>query len=88
VPYAALAGPDADAALPSYRFRSAGDRAVANDLTAGLLALTPTWGAPTPFSDSAPRPRPQLRLTPDDGVASSVAERASGKPTDDLNPLI
>jgi predicted acylesterase/phospholipase RssA len=87
-PYADLAGPDADAALPSYRFRSAGDRAAANDLTAGLLALTSTWGAPTPFSDSAPRPRPQLRLTPDDGVASSVAERASGKPTEDLNPLI
>ena len=86
LPYADLAGPGADAALPSYRFDSAADRRAANDLTAGLLALTPTWGTPNALSDSAPRPRPQLRLTPDDGAASSVAERAANTPTVDVDP--
>jgi hypothetical protein len=85
VPYAELAGPGADAALPSHRFDSAGDRNEANDLTGALLALTPTWRIPNALSDSAPRPRPQLRLVPDDGVASSVAERAANTVTEDLD---
>jgi hypothetical protein len=82
IPYDDLAGAGADAALPSYRFDSAADRGVANDLTAGLLVLSPTWGTPNVLSDSAPRPSPQLKLTPDDGAASSVAERAANTPTD------
>jgi hypothetical protein len=85
VPYADLAGPGAAAALPSYRFNSAGDRNEADDLTGALLALTPTWGTPNALSDSAPRPRPLLRLVPDDGVASSVAERAANTATEDLD---
>jgi hypothetical protein len=85
VPYPDLAGPGADAVLPSYRFDSAADRSAANDLTAGLLNLASTWGTPNILSDSAPRPCPQLRLTPDDGAASSVAERGANSPTEDVD---
>lgn len=83
--YADLAGADADADLPSYYFDSSADRSAANDLTARLLALAPTWGTPNALSGSAPRPRPQLRLTPDDGAANSVAQRAASTPAVDVD---
>jgi hypothetical protein len=83
--YADLAGAGAHAVLPSYRFDSAGDRAAANDATGALLALTPIWGTPNALSDSAPKPRPQLRLAPDDGAATSVAERAANTLAEDVD---
>ncbi|RDH79557.1 hypothetical protein DVS77_04865 [Mycolicibacterium moriokaense] len=87
LPYADLAGPGADAALPSYRFDSAADRTAANDLTIALLGLTSTWGTPNALSDSAPRPHPQLKLMPDDGAASSLAERAADTLPAVIEPL-
>jgi hypothetical protein len=86
LPYTDLAGPGAGAALPSYGFSAGPDRSAVNDLTAGLLTLGATWGTGNGLSVNAPRPQPQLRLTPDDGVASSVAERAADTPTQDQAP--
>jgi len=88
LPYADLAGPNANAPLPSYRFPRVGDRGAVNDLTAELLTVAATWETDNALSDNAPRPRPQLRLVPDDGVASSVAERAADTPTEDQAPQV
>jgi hypothetical protein len=71
---------------PSYGFSSDDDRRAVNDVTAELLALAATWGTDNALSDNAPRPRPQLRLVPDDGVASSVAESAAYTPSQDRAP--
>jgi hypothetical protein len=82
-PYADLAGMNANAALPSYSFSRVADRGAVNNLTAQLLALAATWETDNALSDNAPRPQPQLRLVPDDGVASSLADRAANTPTED-----
>lgn len=73
-PYAHLAGANADDALPSYAFSTVGKRNAANERTAELLAIAGTWGADDALLDRAPRPRPQLRLTPDDAGAAGSAE--------------
>ena len=82
-PYADLAGMNASAPLPSYPFSRVADRNTVNDVTAHLLAMAATWGTENALSDNAPRPQPQLRLVPDDGVASSLADRAANTPTED-----
>jgi hypothetical protein len=82
-PYTDLAGRAAAAALPSYPFSGAASRSAANGLTADLIALAGSCGTSGALSDGAPRPRPQLRLTPGDGAAASVAESpADGAPGD------
>ena len=85
LPYPALVGPDAEAPLPSYGLPK-DDRGRLNDLTAGLLTLAATWGPDNVLSDHAPRPRPRLRLVPDDRAASNVAEYAAETPTQDQDP--
>jgi hypothetical protein len=65
--YRRLAGPEADADLPSYRL-SDSRRQVVDRRTGDLLALAAEWetdpaGA---FTDGAPLPRPMLRLVPYD----------------------
>ncbi len=82
-PYAELAGKNASAPLPSYPFRKVADRSAANDLTAQLLAMAAALESSNALSDNAPQPRPQLRLVPDDGVATHLADRAASTPTED-----
>ena len=80
VPYRDLVGVGAEADLPSYKFTSIANRDAANQLTGDLLTLANDWAVSNAFSDSAPRPRPQLRLSPDDGAASLPSP--SNSPTD------
>ena len=80
-PYAELAGMNASAPLPSYAFSKVADRSAANDLTARLLAMAATWGTDNALSDNAPQPRPHLRLVPDDGLATHLADRTANTPT-------
>jgi hypothetical protein len=83
MPYADFAGTNAIASLPSYDFSSVANRGAVNDLTAKLLDMTATSGTDIALSDNAPRPRPRLRLVPDDGAASSDADRATDTPTEE-----
>ncbi len=66
-PYPDLAGPDAEAELPSYT-PTARDRALINERTGALVALAEEWGGDGAMTTTAPRPRPRLRLVPDDGT--------------------
>ena len=68
-PYPDLAGPGADAELPSYRLTNA-QRGSLNERTGQLTSLADAWGAaPMP---PAPQPAPRLRLVPDDGTAAGL----------------
>jgi hypothetical protein len=67
--YWSLAGPDARATPPSYDYGTAGDRNAANAHVAELLAMTSAWVADESLLSRAPRPRPQLRLVPDEGIS-------------------
>lgn len=69
-PYAKLAGPGADAPLPSYVLNKA-ERVHLNRRTGELLNLAADWGNIKP-SPSAPRHAPLLRLVPDDGTAAGI----------------
>ncbi len=79
LPYDQLAGPNARAALPSYKF-AGDDHNTVNQLTASLLGLAATWGGDNPVSTTAPSPPPRLRLVPDDGVASMATEHVNDSP--------
>lgn len=68
--YADLVGPNAQAPLPSYE-PTAGDRQQINVRTGGLLDLADVWRVDDAMTHNAPRPRPVLRLVPDDGTAAS-----------------
>lgn len=70
--YPDLAGPGARAPLPSYR-PSAQDRALINERTAQVLDLARDLTQDDAMVAGAPRPRPQLRLVPDDGTAAGRA---------------
>ena len=65
VPYADLAGPKAQAALPSYPIKG-GQRDAVNLRTGALLTLASSWREPPPgaFTEGAPSPPPVLRLVP------------------------
>lgn len=80
VPYQDLVGVGAQADLPSYEFTTQVNRNAANQLTGDLLTLANDWVVSDAFSDNAPRPRPQLRLSPDDGAAGLPSP--SNSPTD------
>jgi hypothetical protein len=84
-PYPDLAGPHADAQLPSYDFPKDA-RGTVNELTARLLALAATWEPDNVLSHNAPQPPPQLRLVPDDGATSNVAQRPAETPTQNQDP--
>lgn len=71
-PYRDLAGPGADKPLPSYPLTRARRRAV-NERTGELLELATVWTGDDALTFNAPRPRPQLRLVPDDGTAVGLA---------------
>jgi predicted acylesterase/phospholipase RssA len=79
--YASLAGANADGPLPSYRFTSVSNRNAANDFTARLLDPA-TAGSTDALSDKAPRPRPQMRLVPNDGGASGAPDASTDSPTE------
>lgn len=88
-PYGDLAGPGADAPLPSYPL-SGVKREALNERTGELVGLATAWdGATIP---PAPKPAPRLRLVPDDGTAgrprhlspTGWAPRAGGFPPDRL----
>ena len=68
-PYGDLAGPGADAPLPSYPL-SGVKREALNERTGELVGLATAWdGATIP---PAPKPAPRLRLVPDDGTAAGL----------------
>lgn len=71
-PYAALAGPGATASLPSYPLTQA-RRSAVNERTGDLLGLAAEWTSDDAMTQGAPRPRPRLRLVPDDGTAVGLA---------------
>lgn len=66
-PYPELAGPGADAPLPSYRLGKA-ERESLNDRTGQLADLADAWAQNRPLA--GPQPAPQLRLVPGDGTAA------------------
>lgn len=66
--YSSLAGANAQAAPPSYDYGTVGDRDAANAHVAELLAMTSAWVADESLLSRAPRPRPALRLVPDEGL--------------------
>ncbi|AXH95629.1 patatin-like phospholipase family protein [Ornithinimicrobium avium] len=68
-PYDQLAGPGAEATLPSYP-PSEGDRELINARTGTLVSLAEDWTGDDALTARAPRPRPRLRLVPDDGTAA------------------
>ncbi|MGA4668693.1 hypothetical protein ACPCG0_02660 [Propionibacteriaceae bacterium Y1923] len=72
-PYPDLAGPGAAATLPSYR-PTVGDRVLINQHTAEVVDLADKLTGDRAMTHGAPRPRPQLRLVPDDGTAQGLAE--------------
>ncbi|RIK14720.1 MAG: hypothetical protein DCC50_10385, partial [Acidobacteria bacterium] len=75
-PYDQLAGPGADATLPSYK-PGARAREVLNERTGELVARAEGWSGDDTFTDGAPRPRPRLRLVPDDGTAVGLDRAAA-----------
>jgi predicted acylesterase/phospholipase RssA len=64
-PYSALAGPGADAPLPSYPL-TVSARSAVNTRTGALDGLAAEWNGPPPavFGTGAPAPGPTLRLVP------------------------
>ncbi|MHA6523504.1 hypothetical protein [Tessaracoccus sp. G1721] len=68
-PYGDLAGPGADAPLPSYPL-SGVKREALNERTGELVDLAGAWGGAT--IPPAPKPAPRLRLVPDDGTAAGL----------------
>lgn len=75
-PYPDLAGPGADAPLPSYRL-TVEQRDNLNERTGELTDLAAAWAAAPVLTTSVPRPTPQLRLVPDDGTATGLDATAS-----------
>ncbi|MHA6513489.1 hypothetical protein [Tessaracoccus sp. Z1128] len=69
-PYPDLAGPAADAPLPSYQLGKA-EREALNERTGELLTLATDWSDDERVP-AAPRPAPRLRLVPDDGTAAGL----------------
>ncbi|MBB1516863.1 patatin-like phospholipase family protein [Tessaracoccus sp. MC1679] len=69
IPYPDLAGPGADAPLPSYPLSGA-KREALNERADGLIGLAGSWGGGT--IPPAPKPAPRLRLVPDDGTAAGL----------------
>jgi predicted acylesterase/phospholipase RssA len=70
-PYSRLAGPGADAELPSYQ-PTDGRRVRLNAHTGELLDMSAAWAADDSMSYRAPKPRPRMRLVPDDGTAAGL----------------
>ncbi|MCC2593894.1 patatin-like phospholipase family protein [Tessaracoccus sp. OS52] len=78
-PYSELAGPGAQAPLPSYR-PSKSDRELINQHTGALVELGERWRSDDALTASAPKSRPQLRLVPDDGTAAGLEESSAPPP--------
>ncbi len=83
VPYTNLAGPNAQALLPSYAFPSMAARGAVNDRIGKLLAMATTWGSDNAVLDNAPQPRPVMRLVPADGTPAESEVAASETPADE-----
>lgn len=85
-PYEELAGKDAKAALPSYKLTEA-RRDFVNARTAELLAMAASWsspdanGKPDAMEYNAPKPRPRMRLVPDDDSAAGLDEAGDSDDT-------
>ncbi|HMR49807.1 MAG TPA: patatin-like phospholipase family protein [Arachnia sp.] len=75
-PYSDFAGTTATRPLPSYRPKSDAQRALINQRTADLAVLADTWAGDGSLATGAPRPRPRLRLVPDDGTAEGLSPDA------------
>lgn len=78
VAYSDLAGAHAQATLPSYDYGSVGERDSANAHVAALLAMASEWVADESLLSRAPRPRPHLRLVPDEGIGPLADDGAAG----------
>jgi hypothetical protein len=63
-----LAGPGADAELPSYPLTQA-RRGQVNAHTDELLDMADAWAGDDSMEYNAPQPRPRIRLVPDDGTS-------------------
>jgi hypothetical protein len=74
-PYSRLAGPGANAELPSYNLTQT-RREQVNTHTDELLNMSDAWAGDDAMAYNAPRPRPRMRLVPDDGTAAGL--RADG----------
>ncbi|MGX9791581.1 hypothetical protein [Mycobacterium sp. MMS18-G62] len=70
-PYSQLAGPGATAELPSYVLTQT-RRAQVNTHTDELLDMADAWAGDDAMGYNAPRPRPRMRLVPDDGTAAGL----------------
>lgn len=70
-PYDQLAGPEAQAELPSYR-PTEGERVLINERTTELVSLAEDWTRDDAVRARAPRPSPRLRLVPDDGTSAAL----------------
>lgn len=79
-PYSRLAGAGADAELPSYNLTQA-RRDQVNAHTGELLNMSDSWVSDDAMAHNAPRPRPRMRLVPDDGTAAGLT--AGGENTSD-----
>jgi hypothetical protein len=73
-PYDELAGPNAKGQLPSHKVDGSTRDAV-NSETGELLQLAASWSDQAMLT-AAPKPRPRLRLVPDDGTAAGLANAA------------
>lgn len=74
-PYDQLAGPGAEAELPSYK-PGVRAREVLNEHTGALVGLAESWTGDDALTSGAPRPSPRLRLVPDDGTAAGLEDGA------------
>ena len=79
-PYADLAGPGATAPLPSYGLTVA-RREFVNARTGELLDTARTWNSNDAMEYQAPRPRPRMRLVPDDGTAAGLTDAGEPRTT-------
>ena len=70
-PYEELAGPNAKGELPSHRVAGSVRDSI-NGETGELLQLATSWSDDAMLK-AAPKPRPRLRLVPDDGTAAGLA---------------
>jgi predicted acylesterase/phospholipase RssA len=70
--YSRLAGPGANAEVPSYKPTEA-RRTQVNKHTEELLDMADAWAGDDAMAYNAPRPRPRMRLVPDDGTAAGLA---------------
>jgi hypothetical protein len=75
-PYSRLAGPGAHAELPSYKPATQTRRAQVNTHTDELLNMADSWAGDDAMAYNAPRPRPRMRLVPDDGTAAGLGADA------------